>query len=106
VSRYHTERCEVDVKVKCLHHEKAGWRDVWSSANAPQPASALVPIDSCYRWGESEPAQYVLSGWYQAAGSDSKGEWTQIAVKQVSAQPEIYEFTDPSGGTARVEIGR
>jgi hypothetical protein len=104
VSRYHTERCDVDVKVKCLHHEKAGWRDVWSS-NAEASAKALVPIDSCYEWGATDPAQYVLSAWVQE-GSDSKPLWKQVPIKQVSAQPEVYEFTDPSGGTARLEIGR
>jgi hypothetical protein len=104
VSRYHTERCDVDVRVKCLHHEKAGWRDVWSSSAEPS-AKALVPSDSCYEWGATDPAQYVLSGWVQE-GSDSKPLWKQVPIKQVSAEPEVYEFSDPSGGTARLEIGR
>jgi hypothetical protein len=105
VSRYHTERCEVDVKDKCLHHEKPGWRDIWSSSNGATNGYALVPIDSCYEWRSTTPAQYVLSGWYQA-GSDTKPDWRQVQIKQVSAQPEVYEFTDPQGGTARVEIDR
>ena len=110
VSRYHTERCEVDVKVKCLHHEKPGWRDVWSAANVEPTAHALLPIGSCYEWGSNAPAQYVLSGWYQEAASDSKSAskaaWRQPTVKQVSAEPEVYEFADPNGGTARLEIKR
>lgn len=105
VTRYHTERCEVDVKVKCLHHEKAGWRDVWSSSNASPPANALVPIDSCYRWGESEPAQYVLSAWYNE-GTDSKPVWTQMPIKQVSSAPETYSFDDPRGGRASLQVDR
>lgn len=106
VSRYHTERCEVDVKWKCLHREKAGWRDIWSASSAaPAPtAQALVPIGSCYEWGSKDPAQYVLSGWYQP--TDSKAGWQQVRLKQVSSQPEVYEFTDPAGGTARLEVGR
>ncbi len=103
VSRYHSERCEVDVW-KCLHHEKAGWRDIWSTSNAAPAAPALVPIDSCYEWGSKEPSQYVLSGWYRQ--SDPKAEWQQVRIKQVSSQPEVYEFNDPQGGTARLEVGR
>lgn len=104
VSRYHTERCEVDVKVKCLHHEKSGWRDIWSATNAAPAPQALVPVGSCYEWGSKEPAQYVLSGWYRQP--DAKSGWQQARIKQVSSQPEVYEFTDPAGGRARVEISR
>jgi hypothetical protein len=32
--------------------------------------------------------------------------WKQAAIKQISAAPEIYEFADAKGGTARVEIER
>lgn len=103
VSRYHTERCEVDVW-KCLHHEKPGWRDVWSASNAMPAAKALVPIGSCYEWGSKEPVQYVLSGWYRQP--DSKAGWQQVRLKQVSSQPEVYEFSEPGGGTARLEISR
>jgi hypothetical protein len=105
VSRYHTERCEVDVKVKCLHHEKAGWRDVWSTSMDASP-QALVPIGACYEWGSKDPAQYVLSGWYQESGDKSKPVWRQVVIKQVSTTPDVFEFADPSGGTARLEITR
>jgi hypothetical protein len=103
VSRFQNEKCEVDVKVKCLHKEKAGWRDVWSVANAETSTRALLPISSCYEWGSNAPAQYVLSGWYDAG---SKLAWKQAPVKQISSAPEVYEFTDPNGGTARLEITR
>jgi len=108
VSRYHTERCEVDVKIKCLHHENPGWRNVWTTSSAEPAAHALVPIGSCYEWGSSDPAQYVLSGWVQEAGPPAKAAWRQVPVKQVSAQPEVevYEFADPASGTARLEIKR
>jgi hypothetical protein len=110
VSRHHSERCEVDVKVKCLHHEKAGWRDVWSAANVEPSSHALLAIGACYEWGSNAPAQYVLSGWYREAAQDSKQDsklvWQQTPIKQVSVEPEVYEFTDPNGGSARLEIRR
>ncbi len=103
VSHYVNEKCEVDVKIKCLHREKAGWRELWSAANVETSTRALLPISSCYEWGSSTAAQYLLSGWYAA---DSKLAWKQAPIKQVSSEPEVYEFTDPNGGTARLEIGR
>jgi len=106
VSRFHEESCEVNLKVKCLHHEKAGWRSVWSAASAQPSIAGTLPLDSCYAWGSGEPAQYMLSGWYQEGAPGSKLEWRQAPVKQVSAHPEVYEFTEPHGGTARLEIER
>jgi hypothetical protein len=106
LSRFQNEKCEVDVKVKCLHKEKAGWRDVWSVTNVQPTAHAMLPLSSCYIWGSSEPAQYILSGWYQEGAADSKLAWRQATIKQVSTQPEVYEFTDPNGGTARLQITR
>lgn len=106
LSRFLNERCQVDVKIKCLHTEKAGFRDVWAAASQQASSKAIVPLSSCYEWSSSEPAQYVLSGWYQESAADSKSPWRQGTVKQVSARPEVYEFTDPSGATARLEIKR
>jgi hypothetical protein len=106
ISRFQNERCEVNVKVKCLHTEKAGWRDAWFATNMQPSARAIVPLSSCYAWGSSEAAQYILSGWYQEGAPGSKLAWRQATVKQVSPQPELYEFTDPNGGTARLEIAR
>ena len=106
VSRFQNEKCEVDVKLKCLHKLKAGWRDVWSAASVQPSAGSMLPLASCYEWGSSELAQYVLSGWYQEGAPDSKLAWRQVAIKQVSSQPEVYEFSDSNGGTARLEIRR
>ncbi|SRR5579871_1022109 len=106
VSRFQKDACEVDLKVKCLHHEKAGWRDVWSATSDEPSSSSLVPLKSCYEWRSAEGAQLLLSGWYKEGAPGAKAEWRQAAVKQVSAQPEVYEFSDPKGGTARLEITR
>jgi hypothetical protein len=106
LSRYQDYKCEVDVKGKCLHKEKEGWRDVWSAVNAQPSVHAVVPISSCYKWGSTELAQYVLSGWYQEGAADPKLPWQQATLKQVSTVPEVYEFADSKGGTARLEITR
>jgi len=105
ISRYEVDKCTVETMFQCWHKPRAGWHDVWSFSSAEPPANAQVPIDSCNEWGSTEPAQYVLSGWYQE-GSESKPVWRQVPAKQVSTQPEVYEFADPSGATARLEITR
>ncbi len=106
VSRYQKESCDANMKAKCLHKVKEGWRDVWSAVNVEPSAKRTLPVRSCYGRGSSEPLKYVLSGWYKEGAPDSKLEWRQTAIKQVSAQPEVYEFADPNGATARLEISR
>jgi hypothetical protein len=109
VGRHLVEKCEVESMFQCWHKPRAGWHDVWSALSSAPDAkpssSAIVPIASCNEWGSKEPAQYILSGWYQEH-ADSKPFWRQAALKQVSTQPEIYEFTDPAGGTGSIQIGR
>jgi hypothetical protein len=104
VSRFQKDTCEIDLKVKCLHHEKEGWHEVWSAASAQPSSGGMLSLGSCYVWGSKEPAQYVLSGWYKEGAPGSKLEWRQTPIKQVSAHPDVYEFTDPKGETARLEI--
>jgi hypothetical protein len=106
LSRFQDYKCELDVKGKCLHKIKEGWRDVWIAANSQPTVHAMLPISSCYKWGSTELAQYVLSGWYQEGAADPKLPWHQATVKQVSTLPEVYEFSAPNGGTARLEITR
>jgi len=106
VSRYEIDKCSVETMFQCWHKERIGWRDVWSAANVESSAHALLPIASCNEWGSSTPPQYILSGWYQEGAPDPKLAWRQAAIKQVSSQPDVYEFTDPNGGTARLEIRR
>ncbi len=106
VNRFREQSCVVDIKGKCLHKVKEGWRDVWSAANEQPSEGQTFFVDSCYAWGSRDPARYVLSGWYQESASGSKPVWKQATVKQVSSQPEVYEFSDPNGGTARLELER
>jgi len=109
VSRYQTDKCSVETMFQCWHKPRTGWHELWSAAsnasNAKPSAGDILPLASCNEWGSSEAPQYVLSGWYQE-GSDAKPIWRQGTVKQVSSQPEVYEFADPNGGTARLEIRR
>jgi hypothetical protein len=106
VSEFQTDKCGVETMFQCWHKPRAGFRNVWSAGNSEASAHALVPVSSCSEWGSNAPAQYVLSGWYQEGAADSKLAWKQAAIKQVSTEPEVYEFTDPNGGTARLEIRR
>jgi hypothetical protein len=107
VDRFQKESCELDVKGKCLHKQKEEWRGVWSAASVQPSANGMVSLGSCYAWGSSERPQYILSGWYkEGAAADTKIEWKQTSIKQVSSRPEVYELTDPHGGTARLEITR
>jgi hypothetical protein len=105
LNRYETDKCSVETMFQCWHKARSGWHDAWSVTNAAPSAYSLVPVGSCDEWGSTDPAQYVLSGWSQQ-GTESKPVWKQVPVKQVSSLPEVYEFTDPMGGTARLEITR
>ena len=106
VSQFQTDKCGVETMFQCWHKPRAGWHSVWSVANEQPAAHALVPLSSCHEWGSTEAAQYVLSGWYQEGAADPKLAWKQAAIKQVPGEPEVYEFADPNGGTARLEITR
>ena len=105
VSRYFEDECPVTVEFGCVRKVKAGWRTAWSATNAQPSVNDVVSITSCYKWGAKDPAKYVLSGWYKES-TDKKAEWKQVAVKQTSEKPEVFEFSDPSGGTGRLEVHR
>ncbi len=95
-----------DLYYICLFHGHDGWRPAWSSGGDSPPAAPRFWLKSCSAWEARDAAQYLLSGWYQEGGPSKKLPWKQAAIKQVSSHPEVYEFTDPNGGTARLEVGR
>lgn len=109
VSRELVDKCQVESMFQCWHKPRTDWHMVWSASNdapdAKPSENGIVPLASCNDFGSKEPPQYVLTGWYRE-DTDTKPYWRQSAVKQVSTQPEIYEFSDPKGGTARIQIGR
>ncbi|MBV8818126.1 MAG: hypothetical protein JO022_07195 [Acidobacteriaceae bacterium] len=104
VSVFQKSACKVDVKVRCLDQQKEGWRDVWTVHNTDEARTDMLSLRSCYNWGTSEPAQYVLSGWYKEGDNKSKQPWKQAAIKKVSSNPDVYEFSDEQGGSARLSF--
>jgi hypothetical protein len=74
-------------------------------SQSANPQRGFIGLASCAAWGSKDPADYVLSGWYRETG-DKKALWKQAEIKRVSPSMESYEFADPSGGTARLEIVR
>jgi hypothetical protein len=110
----------MDLGFACLMPGHARWKVEWSadsssdssaagstarSADSSQSTDANRGLDSCSDWGSKDPPQYILTGWYREGGSGSKLPWKQAALQPVSSRWETYEFADPQGGTARLEIG-
>jgi hypothetical protein len=106
-----------DLGFKCLKPGTALWKEEWSVNNShPQGETGLYGLASCTEEGlaaqsaavqiSKEPPQIVLSGWYREPGADPNRPWKQAVLKKVDSRWETYEFTDPNGGTARVEISR
>jgi hypothetical protein len=106
LSEFQQGSCGVNVKVHCFDKKRTGWRQEWAMTNTHPPRPAMVSLDSCYAWGSKEAAQYVVSGWYKPSGANKKTLWIQAEVKRVSTSPDVYEFTDATGGTARLELTR
>jgi hypothetical protein len=106
LSEFQKGGCKLDVKLRCLEKVPTGWRTEWASANThPQETSALS-LDSCYEWGAKDAAEYVVSGWYREGGVNKKAPWVQATVKQIGTNPDVYEFSDPTGATGRLELSR
>jgi hypothetical protein len=98
----------VDLGFKCLQPGHDRWKQEWTvdSANSQR---GYVGLASCATWGSKDPADYVLTGWYRESPgkkADKKALWKQAEIKRISSGMDAYEFADPSGGTARLEIVR
>lgn len=104
---FESQYCKyLDLYFFCVMHGHDHWRHEWEQSSQGTPGSSRYWLRSCSIWGSKDGMDYILSGWYQEGPADKKLPWKQAAVKQVSASPEVYEFTDSNGGTARVEIER
>jgi hypothetical protein len=95
---------KVDLGFKCLQPGHNHWKQEWTVHNM-NSQRGFIGLASCTAWGSKDPAAYVLTGWYRESGN-KKALWKQAEIKRVSPSVETYEFADPSGGTARLEIVR
>jgi hypothetical protein len=107
----------MDLGFKCLERGQNLWKEEWSVVNShPQGELGSYGLASCAVEGlvpqsaaaeiSKEPPQIVLTGWFREAGSDPNRPWIQTVLNKVPSRWETYEFTDPDGGTARIEITR
>jgi hypothetical protein len=107
----------MDLGFKCLETGHNLWKEEWSVVNShPQGEVGTYGLPSCAKPASAtqmlaqpqskEPPQIVLTGWFREPGSDPDRPWTQIQLNKVQSRWETYEFTDPEGGTARIEITR
>jgi hypothetical protein len=96
----------LDLYFFCVMHGHDKWKHEWAQDSQGTPGAARYWTKACSGWGSKDAQEYILSGWYQEGVADRKLPWKQAAIKQVSEAPEVYEFTDAKGGTARLEIKR
>ena len=96
----------VDVYFWCVVRGHDRWKQVWSSDSYLAPTPRRAWLNACSAWQSTEAPQYILSGWYKEGAPDHKLPWKQALLKQVSTDPVIYEFKDPNGGEAKIEIRR
>jgi hypothetical protein len=123
INVYEDKYCKrMDLGFKCLEPGYALWKEDWSVSNShPQGETGFYGLASCgepssagagavqLRSGElvsKDPPQIVLSGSYREPGPDPNRPWKQAELKKVDSRWETYEFTDPAGGTARIELTR
>lgn len=118
ISVYEDKYCKrMDLGFRCLQSGHALWKQEWSVVNShPQGETGAYGLAACAEEGLAEPGsagrvskdppQIVLTGWYREAGSDPNRPWKQAVVKKLDSRWETYEFNDPDGGTARIEITR
>ena len=104
-----------DLGWACIQPGHTLWKQEWSAANSAPAGSApssapgatgSFGLPSCEEQGSKEAPQIILTGWYKEGTGDPNQAWKQVAVKKVASRWETYEFTDPNGGTARVELDR
>src|SRR5271170_2685416 len=105
---YEENYCKrMDLGFKCLEPGHALWKQEWSVLNShPQGENGTYGLASCAAQGSKDAPQIVLTGWYREPGSDPNRTWKQVELKKLDSRWETYEFADPDGETARLEITR
>lgn len=99
-----------DLGWACVQPGHSLWKTEWAAASTESHVAERYGLSSCEAWGSKEAPQILLTGWYKQPAADKKDAkkevWMQVQVNKVESRWEIYEFSDPNGGTARIEIGR
>lgn len=100
-----------DLGWACVRPGSDEWKQEWTAESSTPASSGYYGLRSCYQQGYKEAPQIVLTGWYKQTDEDPKAQkkevWKQAEVKKVTGTRwETYEFTDPNGGTARIELDR
>jgi len=103
---FESQYCKrLDLYFFCVMRGHDHWKHEWAQ-DSGTPGSGRYWLNACSAWGAKDSQDYILSGWYQEGAGDRKQPWKQAAIKQVSSTPEVYEFADSNGGTARAELKR
>ncbi len=99
-----------DLGWACVQPGHVQWKQEWSADSTVSTAASTYGLSSCETWGSKDKPQIILTGWYKETTGDKKIDekevWKQVEVKKVASRWETYEFTDPKGGTAQVQIDR
>ncbi len=107
IERFEGEYCKRgDLGFACVQKGRSLWKQEWSADSSVPSAIGSYGLASCSDWGSKDAPEIILTGWYRDSDPDPKRPWKQAEVKKAASRWEVYEFTDPNGGTARVEIGR
>jgi hypothetical protein len=108
INVYEDKYCKrMDLGFKCLQTGRDLWKEEWSVDNShPQGETGNYGLASCSEQGSKDAPQIVLTGWYRETGSDPNRPWKQAMVTKLDSRWETYDFADPNGGTARIEITR
>jgi len=103
---FESQYCKrLDLYFFCAMHGRDRWKHEWVRDNESTQGNRMYWINACAGRETNNTPEYILSGWYRE-GAGKKELWKQAAIKKVPESPETYEFTDPNGGTARIEIKR
>lgn len=100
-----------DLGWACIRPGRDEWKQEWTADSSIPSGSGNYGLRSCYQQGYKELPQIVLTGWYKQTSEDPKTNkkevWKQVELKKAAGTRwETYEFADPNGGTARIEIDR
>lgn len=99
-----------DLGWACVQPGHALWQREWSAVSGSASSVGTFGLSSCDALGSKEAPRILLTGWYKKPGADAKQAkqelWKQVQIRKTASRWETYEFTDPNGGTASIELVR